>query len=132
MSNNAKSGTVSGEKPDLRPIDERLVPPFIDGIAPGAGLPVKRVQEGYDCRIDAYPGMAVGQEVGPYIHYVGHGTFIGNSRIITEDNLGADLNFRVGGYLAPIRNGSVELYFVVIHSDGSQTESTRRTYPIID
>ncbi|RON49975.1 hypothetical protein BK666_06065 [Pseudomonas frederiksbergensis] len=132
MSNEAKSGTASQGKSDVIPIDQKLVPPFIDGISPDEALPLEWVREGYKYRIDPYPGMAVGQEVEPYVEYVGHGYFFGQARVITEDNLGADLTFNAHGFLAPIRNGSVELYFVVKHTDGSKTGSKRRVYPIVD
>ncbi|RON47659.1 hypothetical protein [Pseudomonas frederiksbergensis] len=132
MSNEAKSGTASEGKSDVIPIDQKLVPPFIDGITPDKALPLKWVQDGYKYRIDPYPGMAVGQEVGPYVEYVGHGHFFGQTRVITEDNVGADLTFNAHGFKDPIQDGRVELYFVVKHTDGSKTESKRRVYPIGD
>lgn len=133
MSNEEKfreSSVEPVEPLEVIPIDEKLIPPSIDDSYLEKGnLPIKFVNEGYDYIIKT-KGLAVGQEVRPYVHYVGRGTFFGLSEVLAE-KIPEFLTFRRGGFLAPIPNESVELYFVVKHTDGSETESKRRAYTIV-
>ncbi|KAA0995266.1 hypothetical protein FQ192_09430 [Pseudomonas sp. ANT_J12] len=134
MSNEEKfreSSVEPVEPLEVIPIDEKLIPPSIDKkYLLGGNLPIKYVKEGYVYSIEPSE-RAVGQEVRPYVHYVTHGTFFGLSAVITEGNLKATLQFRRGGFLAPIPNERVELYFVVKHPDGSKTQSKSHVYTIV-
>lgn len=114
------------------PIDEKLIPPFVDGIDPAVlELPIKLVYDGYLFSVHPYPGMAIGQLVKPFVDYVGHGFWFGAEIEITEDNLGADLKFGQPGFNPPLVGQEVALDFIVEHKDGSKTRSLKRVYKII-
>jgi hypothetical protein len=131
MSTQSEFSATRNAKLDDTPIDEKLIPPFVDDIGPDEGLPIKLVYGGYHYRVHPYPGMAVGQVVRPIVEYKGQGSWHGAKSEITDDNLGAELAFKQQAFTAPYPGQKVEFYYLLKQKDGSTSRSSARVYTIV-
>jgi hypothetical protein len=107
------------------PIDERLIPPFINDTKEDK-VSYRQVLDGVTIRIDPYPGMKEGQKIHA-IYSIPNVACHHGCDVIAEGEAGADVLWDAPAVSLVLPGYRIELFFVVTDADNTQRRSRVRT-----